>query len=247
MTERQVNGPRLLLDFPPVSSSTTRRAVFAPVLRNPSEKLLTNAQKSYKIASRYIATHQDASRRVTTFIGLSRYRQLEEVIMARWHRYEWEAKGERWMGKGDFKYVILDLLKDKPSHGYEIIRTLEERFRGFYAPSAGVVYPTLQMLEEMGYVTAVEQDGKKTYTVTEEGRRFLADNQRTVDDIKERMGGWWGWSPESALEMRDMARDLRDFGRSLAHQAHRASPEKLHRIKEVINRAYRDIEAIINE
>ena len=51
--------------------------------------------------------------------------------------------------KGDLKYVILDLLKDEPSHGYEVIRKLEERSRGFYSPSPGSVYPTLQLLEDM--------------------------------------------------------------------------------------------------
>ena len=79
----------------------------------------------------------------------------------------------RMFEKGDLKYVVLDLLKDKPSHGYEIIRAMEERFMGFYTPSAGSIYPTLQLLEDMGYVKALEQDGKKVYSITEEGKSFL--------------------------------------------------------------------------
>ena len=71
--------------------------------------------------------------------------------------------------RGHLKYVILDLLKDKPAHGYEIIKALEERFHGFYSPSAGSVYPTLQLLEDMGYVKSSDQDGKKVYTITAEG------------------------------------------------------------------------------
>ena len=63
--------------------------------------------------------------------------------------------------RGDLKYVILEQLKDKPAHGYELIKALEERFGGFYAPSPGAVYPTLQMLEDMGYVSSVQQDGRK--------------------------------------------------------------------------------------
>lgn len=75
--------------------------------------------------------------------------------------------------KGDLKYVILDLIRDKPRHGYEIIRELEEKSHGLYTPSPETVYPTLQMLEEMGYASATERDGKKIYTITEEGLKFL--------------------------------------------------------------------------
>jgi len=63
--------------------------------------------------------------------------------------------------RGDLKYVILDQLKDKPAHGYELIKALEERFGGFYAPSPGAIYPTLQMLEAMGYVSSVQEVGRK--------------------------------------------------------------------------------------
>ena len=76
--------------------------------------------------------------------------------------------------KGDLKYVVLSLLKDKPRYGYEVIKALEEKSHGFYAPSPGVVYPTLQMLEEMGYASSAERDGKRVYTITEEGSKFLA-------------------------------------------------------------------------
>jgi DNA-binding PadR family transcriptional regulator len=79
--------------------------------------------------------------------------------------------------KGDLKYVILDLLKDEPSHGYELIRALEERFRGFYSPSPGSIYPTLQLLEDLGHVTVTQRDGKKVYTITEQGRGFLEEHR----------------------------------------------------------------------
>ncbi len=63
------------------------------------------------------------------------------------HFFEFGEFGRRtrMFEKGDFKYILLDLLKEKPSHGYEIIRALEDRFHGFYVPSAGSVYPTLQL------------------------------------------------------------------------------------------------------
>ena len=67
---------------------------------------------------------------------------------------------------GEMKFVILRLLREKPRHGYEVMKALEEKFRGHYTPSAGTVYPTLQLLEDEGYVRAVDTDGKKVYHVT---------------------------------------------------------------------------------
>ncbi|MGE0439289.1 MAG: PadR family transcriptional regulator [Gemmatimonadales bacterium] len=88
---------------------------------------------------------------------------------------------------GEVKFVILRLLRDKPRHGYEIIKALEERLAGCYTPSAGTVYPTLQLLEDQGYVRAVEQDGKKVYHITPEGEAFLDENRDLLEDIFERV------------------------------------------------------------
>ena len=94
----------------------------------------------------------------------------------------------RMFGQGDLKYVILQMLAEKPRHGYEIMKELEERFRGAYAPSAGTVYPTLSMLEDMGYaVVSLEEGGKKVYSITDEGRKYLAENKGAVEDIFERI------------------------------------------------------------
>src|SRR4030066_2594992 len=93
--------------------------------------------------------------------------------------------------KGNLKYVILDLLKEKPRYGYEIIRALEESSYGCYTPSPGVVYPTLQMLEEMGYASARERDGKKVYTITKEGSKFLDEQKDFTDEVKSHMRRHW--------------------------------------------------------
>jgi DNA-binding PadR family transcriptional regulator len=153
----------------------------------------------------------------------------------------------RMFEKGDLKYVILDLLKDKPSHGYEVIRALEERFRGFYSPSPGSVYPTLQMLEDMGYVTATQQDGKKVYAVTDEGRKFLEENRQSVENIWGRVGG--GWNPEFAGELHEIKHELMGLGQLFGREMHegRLNQHKLHRIREVISGAAREIENILEE
>jgi DNA-binding PadR family transcriptional regulator len=88
---------------------------------------------------------------------------------------------------GEVKFVILRLLREKPRHGYEIIKALEERMGGCYTPSAGTVYPTLQLLEDQGHVRAVDQDGKKVYHLTPEGERFLEENRGLLDDIFDRV------------------------------------------------------------
>lgn len=94
----------------------------------------------------------------------------------------------RMFEQGDLKYVILKLLAEKPRHGYEIIKELEDRFSGAYAPSAGTVYPTLTLLEDLGYATVTPQDGgKKVYSITPEGEKYLEENKGAVEDIFERI------------------------------------------------------------
>ena len=85
------------------------------------------------------------------------------------------------------KYVILQLLKDKPMHGYEVMKELEEHTRGCYKPSPGTVYPTLQWLEDEGLVTSKEVEGKKVYSITDAGIEFLEENKGTVEDIFDRV------------------------------------------------------------
>ena len=88
--------------------------------------------------------------------------------------------------KGELKYLLLELLADEPMHGYEVIRRLEEESNGMYSPSPGSVYPTLQMLEDQGYVVSEELDGKRVYRITPEGREFRKEHTARTDDIFSR-------------------------------------------------------------
>jgi DNA-binding PadR family transcriptional regulator len=88
---------------------------------------------------------------------------------------------------GEVKFVILRLLREKPRHGYEIIKALEEKLAGCYTPSAGTVYPTLQLLEDQGYVRVVETEGKKVYHITPEGEAFLSEHREVLDEILDRV------------------------------------------------------------
>ncbi len=96
-------------------------------------------------------------------------------------------RGGRMFDHGELRLVVLALVGEQPRHGYEIIKAIEERLGGGYSPSPGVIYPTLTMLEELGHATVAEAGGKKQYTITEEGRGFLAANQPAVDAALARM------------------------------------------------------------
>lgn len=99
--------------------------------------------------------------------------------------------GGRVFRHGGLRFVLLQLVADKPSHGYELIKAIEERLGGSYAPSPGIVYPTLTLLEELGYVSvdAADGGGRKRYTITQGGREFLAANRETTDEMMARMNG----------------------------------------------------------
>jgi DNA-binding PadR family transcriptional regulator len=93
----------------------------------------------------------------------------------------------RMLAQGDLRLLALALIAEQPRHGYEIIKVLEDKTGGWYAPSPGVVYPTLTYLEEASYVTAQADGAKKLYTITTEGRAYLEENRNFVDALLERL------------------------------------------------------------
>ena len=96
-------------------------------------------------------------------------------------------RAARVIASGDLRLIILALLKEKPRHGYEIIKALEEHSSGMYTPSPGMVYPALTYLEEMGHA-AVEAEGtKKLYRITEAGAAYLEEHRRSVDETLEQL------------------------------------------------------------
>jgi DNA-binding PadR family transcriptional regulator len=147
--------------------------------------------------------------------------------------------------KGDLKYVILDLLKDRPRHGYEIIRELEEMSHGLYTPSPGAVYPTLQMLEEMGYASATEQDGKKIYTITEGGLRFLAERKDSADQVRSHMKRKWSFKNVGKMAM--MMKEYHALEHLLSRGLRSQDADKMQRIRQVLIDAYGAIEDILAE
>ena len=143
--------------------------------------------------------------------------------------------------RGDLKFVILRLVSEQPMHGYEVMKALEKESGGYYRPSPGSVYPTLQMLEDEGYVTAEEGDGKKVYSITEEGRTYLDENEDVIDEVFERV---------EHFTDRFFGRDMKELSRSFSRLAQiafdqafqwGAAPEDLVRMNEILEQAVHDM------
>ncbi|MBC6493512.1 PadR family transcriptional regulator [Microbacterium sp. 4-7] len=93
--------------------------------------------------------------------------------------FEQRPSGGSRMAKGDVRTAVLSLLTEKPMHGYQIINEIADRSGGSWKPSAGSVYPTLQLLADEGLIEAQEQSGRKTYSLTEAGRAVAAEHTET--------------------------------------------------------------------
>jgi DNA-binding PadR family transcriptional regulator len=154
-------------------------------------------------------------------------------------------RGGRMFEQGDLKYVILKLLEEKPRHGYEIIKELEERSGGSYSPSPGVVYPTLTLLEELGYARATpEEGGKRIFEITDEGRKYLVEHRSTVDEIFDRIAEIGGSFLSGAIV--EVSQAFKDVARATFSAApkHSRDPERMKKIREVLERAAREIDEL---
>ncbi|HEU4990564.1 MAG TPA: PadR family transcriptional regulator [Gemmatimonadaceae bacterium] len=151
----------------------------------------------------------------------------------------------RMFEQGDLKYVILQLIDEKPRHGYDIIKALEEKSQGAYSPSPGTVYPTLTMLEEMGYIRSTAEDGgKKVYEITPEGKQYLQENSSTVESIFERISD--AVEPFFSSSMGEVRGAMRHLARSALGTAmkHADNKDVLARIAQVLERAATEIDGI---
>ena len=101
-----------------------------------------------------------------------------------------ESRRRRQVDSGELRLVLLKLIADQPRHGYDLIRAIEEITHGTYAPSPGVVYPTLTMLQDMGLIEDTESAGsRKAYAATAEGRAHLEEKADDVERLMERLSG----------------------------------------------------------
>jgi len=167
---------------------------------------------------------------------------FDDLWAGRGHR---RGRSGRMFEQGDLKLVILQLLDEKPRHGYEIIKELESRSGGAYSPSPGTVYPTLTLLEDMGYARAIhEEGGKKIYEITDEGRKHLAENSNTVNDVFEKFVKFAeGFTGTPMMEVNNAFGRVARATYSTA-KSHISDKEKLEKIKEILSRASDEIDAL---
>ncbi|RAM51005.1 MAG: PadR family transcriptional regulator [Hapalosiphonaceae cyanobacterium JJU2] len=149
---------------------------------------------------------------------------------------KWDWKDEQRTPRGDIKYILLSLLVEQPRHGYDLIKELEARYGGFWKPSPGSVYPTLQLLEEGGYLISEPVEGKKVYTITETGRQLLAERGDPQDWMTRRN------KPQQWMELGNAIADL---GGLVMQVARNGNADHINRVREILNRAKREIYTIL--
>jgi DNA-binding PadR family transcriptional regulator len=157
----------------------------------------------------------------------------------------WRGRAARLFEQGDLKYVILRLLEEKPRHGYDIIKELESRFGGSYAPSPGTVYPTLTMLEDLGYARVVpEEGGKKIYEITDEGRQHLAEHSGTVNDIFDRIARFVEGFTD--VPMTELNQSFQRLARATYKTAttHIREKETIEKIRDILRKAADEVDSI---
>jgi DNA-binding PadR family transcriptional regulator len=139
--------------------------------------------------------------------------------------------------RGDIKFILLELLSERPQHGYELIKELENRRGGFRRPSPGSVYPTLQMLEESDYLTGEQIDDKRVYTITESGRQLL-------DERKQQLGlenSDDGFTVSKSSELSELRRTLTELNDAVGQAARSGNTEQVNQVRELLIQVKREV------
>ena len=159
--------------------------------------------------------------------------------------------GARRLGSTDLQLLILALLAERPYHGYELIKTIEERSDGFYSPSPGVIYPALTFFEEIGHAHSAQEGTRKLYHITPEGRSHLATHHTTAEailDALSRIGGRMDQVREAFAGVGDLdggaSDELHGSRHALKHALHRkrgCDAAEARRIAKILDRATAEI------
>jgi DNA-binding PadR family transcriptional regulator len=172
----------------------------------------------------------------------------------KWGPFEWDfGDGPRGRGRGrrrmfesgELRLVLLKLIADEPRHGYDLIRAIEELTGGEYAPSPGVVYPTLTLLQDMGLIEEAPGDGpRKPFQITDEGRQHLEERAEEVEGLLERLKGLAPREETSAGPA--IGRAIKNLMTALRHRVGRdgLDDELLHEIAAILDEAAQRIERV---
>jgi DNA-binding PadR family transcriptional regulator len=156
----------------------------------------------------------------------------------------------RFFGRGDVKFALLALLNERPMHGYEMMKALEEQSGGFYKPSAGTIYPTLQLLEDSDLVTAQEVEGKKVYHITDAGKQALSERQQGDEPFAPPFRGPFGphspqWNTPEIQALRGETMEVMRLFALAGRQAF-TDPAKARRLHDMITRLRTELAAMLD-
>jgi len=160
--------------------------------------------------------------------------------------FPWGRAGRwgRFFGPGEIRLALLSMLESGPKHGYELMKELEAKSNGVYRASAGAIYPALQQLEDEGLVTSDQSQGKRTYTLTDSGKGEVQREAETIKRIwfRAQDAGSWLIGPEGAEMARPAAAVLKAALRAAREHWHDSA--KMNKIREILDRAKQEIEAV---
>lgn len=152
-------------------------------------------------------------------------------------RSRFEKRGGTRAGKGEVRAAVLALLAERPMHGYQIIREIEERSGGSWKPSAGSVYPTLQLLADEGVISAEESNGRKIYSLTEAGREEVAGAPGAAP--------WGAAGPTAGAGTGSLPKAGIELAQAAAQVGRTGSPDQVQQAVTVLEEARRRIYAIL--
>jgi DNA-binding PadR family transcriptional regulator len=146
--------------------------------------------------------------------------------------------------RGHLNLIVLELIKERPRHGYDVIKGIEEKFQGFYSPSAGSVYPILQELEDQDFVTSAQESGKKIYSITKEGEQELKANKEKFSDMRAHLRRRFGDMGRYGELMREMA-DTTQFVFGKLRESGTGDTDTIKKLRIAIANFKSDVEEIL--
>ncbi|MGH2416671.1 MAG: PadR family transcriptional regulator, partial [Microcystaceae cyanobacterium] len=155
------------------------------------------------------------------------------------HRGSRRGWGDRpRMRRGQIRFILLELLSERPQHGYDLLKGLESGFRRL---SPGSVYPTLQMLEEGGYLTSEQVDDKRVYTITDSGRQLLSARHQQGEPYDRAMRN------QPPAELNELRKSMTEVDEAVALVARSGNTEQINRVREFLVELKREIYKMLAE
>ena len=148
--------------------------------------------------------------------------------------------------RGAVRFLVMDALREAPRHGYEIMAAIEAKSHGSYRPSPGVVYPTLQLLEELGHVRASSKDDKKVYALTAAGTKELDEHADDVASFYEQAEGVWQDHGDELFELAHLVRKMMRTVRRAARRG-RLTSARAAKLRAIMEDAFAKLEALFDE